>query len=50
MEIITVKDKSFKPYISEKEIHFSVQKVASKINHDYKKKEDFFFFVFDYIL
>ena len=36
MDIITVKDKSFKPYISEEELQSSVKKVASKINDDYK--------------
>jgi hypoxanthine phosphoribosyltransferase len=36
MDIITVKDKSFKPYISEEELQTSVEKVASKINDDYK--------------
>jgi len=37
MDIITVKDKSFKPYISEEDIQTSVKKVASKINNDYKE-------------
>ncbi len=36
MDIITVKDKSFKPYISEEDLQASVRKVASKINNDYK--------------
>ena len=36
MDIITVKDKSFKPYISEEELQASVKKVALKINDDYK--------------
>ena len=36
MEIITVKDKSFRPYISEEDLLASVKKVASKINIDYK--------------
>ena len=36
MDIITVKDKSFKPYISEEELQASVKKVALKINEDYK--------------
>jgi hypoxanthine phosphoribosyltransferase len=36
MDIITVKDKSFKPYISEQELRDSVKKVALKINDDYK--------------
>ena len=36
MDIITVKDKSFKPYISEESLQTSVKKVALKINADYK--------------
>ncbi len=36
MDIITVKDKSFRPYISEEELQSSVEKVASQINNDYK--------------
>jgi len=36
MEIITVKDKSFKAYISEENLQISVKNVASKINNDYK--------------
>jgi|TARA_B110000116_G_C16478712_1_gene421482 hypoxanthine phosphoribosyltransferase len=36
MDIITVKDKSFKPYISAEELQSSVEKVAAQINHDYK--------------
>ncbi len=36
MDIITVKDKSFKPYISEEKLQVSVEKIASKINDDYK--------------
>lgn len=36
MDIITVKDKSFKPYISEEKIQSSVEKVATEINSDYK--------------
>lgn len=36
MDIITVKDKSFKPYISEEKLQTSVEKVASNINADYK--------------
>ncbi len=31
MDIITVKDKSFKPYISEEKLQVSVEKIASKI-------------------
>lgn len=42
MDIITVKDKSFKPYISEEDIQSSVRKVASKINDDYKGKRPIF--------
>lgn len=36
MDIITVKDKSFRPYISEEDLQSLVKKVASKINDDYK--------------
>ena len=36
MDIITVKDKSFKSYISEGKLQSSVEKMASKINYDYK--------------
>ena len=36
MDIITVKDKSFKPYISAEELQSSVEKLAAQINHDYK--------------
>ena len=36
MDIITVKDKSFKPYISEEDLQALVKKVADKINTDYK--------------
>ncbi len=42
MEIITVKDKSFKPYISEEELQSSVEKVAAQINEDYKGKMPLF--------
>ena len=42
MDIITVKDKSFKPYISEEELKASVEKVASKINDDYKDSTPIF--------
>ncbi|PCI97442.1 MAG: hypoxanthine phosphoribosyltransferase [Flavobacteriales bacterium] len=42
MDIITVKDKSFKPYISEEELQSSVEKVASQINNDYKGSTPFF--------
>ncbi len=35
MDIITVKDKSFKPYISEEKLQEAIQKVASQINADY---------------
>jgi hypoxanthine phosphoribosyltransferase len=36
MDIITVKDKSFRPYISAEELQSSVEKVASEINDEYK--------------
>lgn len=42
METIKVKDLSFKPFISEKEIQLSIQKVAQKINEDYKNKTPIF--------
>ncbi|PCJ24335.1 MAG: hypoxanthine phosphoribosyltransferase [Flavobacteriales bacterium] len=42
MDIITVKDKSFRPYISEEDLQASVKKVASKINNDYKGSSPIF--------
>ena len=42
MEIITVQDKSFKPYISEEDLQLSVQSVADQINNDYKGSEPLF--------
>jgi len=42
MQIIQVKDKKFKPYLSAKEIDLAVEKVANKINEDYKGKKVFF--------
>lgn len=42
MEKITVKDKVFKPYISDKEIQESITFVAKKINHDYSGKSPIF--------
>ena len=42
MDIITVKDKSFKPYISEEKLQSSVAKVAEKINDDYKGETPIF--------
>ena len=36
MDIVTVKDKSFRPYISDEELQSSVEKVASEINDEYK--------------
>jgi hypoxanthine phosphoribosyltransferase len=42
MEIITVKDKSFKPYISEEALQASVENVAKQINSDYKGSEPLF--------
>jgi len=42
MEIITVKDKSFKSYISEENLQISVKNVASKINDDYKGTQPIF--------
>ena len=42
MDIITVKDKSFRPYISEEDIQASVKSVALKINNDYKESVPIF--------
>lgn len=36
MKIITIKDKSFKPFISEEKLQESIRQVALKINEDYK--------------
>jgi hypoxanthine phosphoribosyltransferase len=36
MDIITVKDKSFKPFVSEENLQDSVKKIATKINEDYQ--------------
>lgn len=42
MDIITVKDKSFKPFISEEKLQESIRKVAAKINDDYQGKSPIF--------
>jgi hypoxanthine phosphoribosyltransferase len=42
MDSITVKDKSFRPYISEEEISASVDQVALAINADYKGSQPLF--------
>ena len=42
MEIITVKDKSFKPYISEEKLQVAVKNVAAQINADYKDSTPLF--------
>lgn len=42
MELITVKDKSFKPYISEEDLQASIKDVATQINTDYKGSEPLF--------
>lgn len=42
MDIITVKDKSFKPFISEEKLQESIKEVAQKINNDYKGKSPIF--------
>jgi len=47
MDIITVKDKSFKPFISEEAIQKSIKETALKINHDYKDKTPIFLGVLD---
>lgn len=42
MSIIKVKDKSFKPFISEEKLQESIKEVARKINQDYKGKTPIF--------
>lgn len=42
METITVKDLSFKPFISEEDIQVAIKKIAQKINEDYKSKTPIF--------
>ena len=42
METITVKDLSFKPFISEEELQMAIKKVAQKINKDYEGKTPIF--------
>ena len=42
MDIITVKDKSFKPFISEEKLQESIKEVAKKINADYHGKQPIF--------
>tara|TARA_R110001592_G_scaffold362736_2_gene677919 strand:+ start:115 stop:651 length:537 start_codon:yes stop_codon:yes gene_type:complete len=42
METITVKDLSFKPFISEKELQLAIKKVAQNINEDYQGKTPIF--------
>jgi len=42
MDIITVKDKSFKPFISEEKLQESIKEVAQKINADYHGKQPIF--------
>ncbi len=42
MDIITVKDKSFKPFISEDKLKTAITNVAIKINADYKGKTPIF--------
>jgi hypoxanthine phosphoribosyltransferase len=42
METITVKDLSFKPFISEEELQVAIKKVAQNINKDYKGKTPIF--------
>lgn len=42
MDIITVKDKSFKPFISEEKLQEAIKEVALKINNDYKGKTPIF--------
>jgi hypoxanthine phosphoribosyltransferase len=42
MSIITIKDKSFIPYIEEDSLQASIKKIAQKINEDYQGKEPIF--------
>ena len=42
MDTIIVKDKSFKPFISEEKLQKSIQQVAEKINEDYQGKSPIF--------
>jgi len=42
METITVKDLSFKPFISEEELQLAVKEVAQQINKDYHGKTPIF--------
>lgn len=42
MEIITVKDREFAPFIREKDIHKEVNRVAGEINRDFEGKEPLF--------
>jgi len=42
MDTITIKDLSFKPYISETDLQESVKQVAQKINQDYQGKSPLF--------
>ncbi|HLU84214.1 MAG TPA: hypoxanthine phosphoribosyltransferase [Vicingaceae bacterium] len=39
---ITIKDKTFKPYISAEDLQNAIQKVATTINQDYKGKSPIF--------
>lgn len=41
-EKVQIKDKKFEPFISENEIQKSIQKVAERINTDYKGEEIIF--------
>jgi hypoxanthine phosphoribosyltransferase len=42
MDIVTIKDKSFKPFISEEDLQDSIKKVAQTINADYHGKTPIF--------
>jgi len=42
MDIITVKDKSFRPFISEEKLQEAIMNVALKINDDYKDQSPIF--------
>ena len=42
MEIITVKDREFTPFIREQEIQQQISRVAGEINRDYDGKDPIF--------
>lgn len=42
MDIIKIKDKEFKPFITQQDIQDAVKKLAKQINHDYNNKAPLF--------